>query len=72
MTKINWSNVFNTTHKHFGWFATAYELAKDSGYPYFIWNDKIFFTSNADDTGWVFEDGEFVDKTPNEEDMLFV
>ena len=72
MEKINWSNVFNTNHKKYDSFVSAYELAKSSEYPYMLWNDQVFFTSDANNTGWVLENGMFVDKNPDEETPLFV
>lgn len=70
--KVTWETVFNTTHKKWGWLADAYEVAKNAEYPYFLWNDKVFTSLDATDTGWELEKGEFVDKNPPEEVILFI
>jgi hypothetical protein len=71
MEKINWSNIFNPTHKNWGWFSTCYDAAKEAGYPYMLWNDRIISVVDGADTGWIIEKNKFVN-TDTYEEILFI
>lgn len=40
--KLDWSMVFNTNHKIYGFKGNAIIGAESSGYKYFIWNDRVY------------------------------
>jgi len=40
--ELSWKEVFNTNHKIHGFIDVAFEMAKNSGYPYMIWNDRVY------------------------------
>lgn len=48
--QINWSRVFNT-FKQYGDIAVAAKAAQDVGYPYFLWNDRVYDV-DLKDTGY--------------------
>ena len=70
--KINWANVFNTTHKNWGWFSNAIDAAKEANYPYMLWNDRVYTTKNFNDTGYELVNGNFVDMSVDDNEILFV
>jgi hypothetical protein len=72
MKKINWSNVFNTSHHIYGDLATAWNAAKDAEYPYILWSDRVFETKEFKETGWELVKGEFVDMSVDDDEILFV
>ncbi len=41
---LSWANIFNTDHKipMFGHIAEAIKFAKESGYPMFTWNGRVY------------------------------
>lgn len=41
---LSWKNIFNTDHKipMFGDITAAIEAAKESGYPMFVWNGRVY------------------------------
>jgi hypothetical protein len=63
LAKINWENVFNTSHHLYGDISVAWDMAKNSDYPYILWNDRIYTTLEFKDTDYILVDGTFVDSS---------
>lgn len=73
MKKINWKNVFNTEHKSYNTFIDAVNAAKKAGYPYFLWNNKVFRCSDMLNTNWILiGDNVFFDTSVDDDEMLFI
>ena len=49
---ITWREVFDQKPGVlWGHISTIQEAAKKAGYPYFLWNDRVYTTSGAKDMG---------------------
>jgi hypothetical protein len=53
---VNWSQVFNTDHKHWGRVSLALDGARSAGYKFMAWNGRILSTETGSDTGLKVED----------------
>lgn len=44
-----WENTFNSRHRVREWGHIGYVMdhARRGGYPYFLWNDLVYFTNEA-------------------------
>ncbi len=51
VSEFTWRNIFDTNHKTWRSMTHASLVAFDSGYPYFCWNGKIYYSHNIEDTG---------------------
>ncbi len=49
---LYWKDVFNSSHKHWGYITYAREAAEKAAYPYFAWNSRIYVTIGGADTGF--------------------
>ena len=48
MAPIHWKNIFNSSHQIRHDIREALSDARNSGYPYFMWNDKIYSSVTKD------------------------
>lgn len=55
MNNLSWANVFNTSHKRYGFITYAQEAAKAAGYEYFCWNDLVIKAQDGTYTGYKFD-----------------
>lgn len=55
MEEFTWENVFNTSHKRYGFITIAQVTAETAAYPYFCWNDRVYSTSSGEDTGYIYD-----------------
>lgn len=40
--KLSWKDIFNTSHKQYGWIAEGAQAAANAGYQYYNWSGIIF------------------------------
>lgn len=52
---VSWRDVMQVKRMGFGWIADAAAAAKNLGYEYFLWNGRVYSTTEGD-TGWLEED----------------
>lgn len=52
MNNLSWANVFNTSHKRYGFITYAQEAAKAAGYEYFCWNALVIKSQDGTYTGY--------------------
>jgi len=48
---MTWKNVFNSTHRWWGDIEKAQQVAKEAGYKFFCWSNRIYDTESGKDTG---------------------
>ena len=53
--KPTWENTFNSRFKWWGHISHALDYAHKGGYPYLLWNDRIY-TAEGKDTNLTVED----------------
>jgi len=46
MSKLDWRNIFNSSHKLHGHISVGLAAATRAGYPYFAWNETIYTTKD--------------------------
>lgn len=55
--KVTWQNVFDQKSGVIWRHISAIKLAAfTAGYPYFLWNDRVYNTQSEEDTGWLRSD----------------
>lgn len=55
MNNLSWINVFNTSHRRYGFITYAQEAAKVAGYEYFCWNDRVYMSQDGSYTGYILD-----------------
>jgi hypothetical protein len=46
-----WKDVFNSSHKFWGYSKRARDAALAASYPYFSWSGRVWYTDTGRDTG---------------------
>lgn len=55
---IIWKNIFNSNHSYFGQEKTVQRTATKAGYPYYLWQGRIFETFSGEPTDKTLQDIE--------------
>jgi hypothetical protein len=45
----------NTSHIRYGWIKDVFDLAQETGYPYFVWNDRVYESKEAKFVNYVYD-----------------
>lgn len=57
---LGWDRVFDGSKGNWGHIENAYHAAKDAGYDYFTWNDRVYMTDDKGRSTYVYlHKGEF-------------
>lgn len=56
--EIKWENILNSNHSHFDIELVVKRIAMKCGYPYYLWNGRVYETISGEDTNVTEQDLE--------------